>query len=121
VATGRGGWAVWLPDGRRVIYQVPPNTDGGAGLFEKPVDGSTPARRLTTSKVWQQPQMVTSDGRFLVYQEAGGLGTRLSEIKLVLNFDKVIRREVAVVVSSRIRHMTGIDRHPSLKFRRLRL
>jgi Tol biopolymer transport system component len=79
VVTGSAFWAVWLPDGRRVIYQVPPATDGGAGLFEKPVDGSAPARRLTTSKVWQQPQMVTSDGRFLVYQEAGGLGTRLSE------------------------------------------
>ena len=79
VMTAGGQWAVWLPDGRRVIYQVPPATEGGAGLFEKAVDGSTPAKRLTTSKVWQQPQVVTHDGRFLVYQESGGLGTRLSE------------------------------------------
>ena len=79
VTTGSAFWAVWLPDGRRVIYQVPPTTEGGAGLFEKPVDGSAPAKRLTTSKVWQQPQAVTADGRFLVYQESGGLGTRSSE------------------------------------------
>jgi hypothetical protein len=79
VTTGGAFWAVWLPDGRRVIYQMPPATEGGAGLFEKPVDGGAPARRLTTSKVWQQPQAVSPDGRLLVYQEAGGLGTRLSE------------------------------------------
>jgi hypothetical protein len=42
VATTGAFWAVWLPDGRRVIYQVPPATEGGAGLMEKPIDGSTP-------------------------------------------------------------------------------
>jgi len=70
-----GGWFVWMPDGRRAIYQVGPTAPGGAGLLWKPVDGSGPAERLTTSKAWQQPQVVTRDGRFLLYQEGGGLGT----------------------------------------------
>jgi Tol biopolymer transport system component len=71
--------SIWMADSRRLIYQVGPAAEGGAGLFETPIDGSAPAKRLTTSKVWQQPQVVTGDGRYLVYQEAGGLGTPLSE------------------------------------------
>jgi hypothetical protein len=42
----------------------------------KPADGSTAPERLTSSKVWQQPQFVTRDGRFLIYQEGGAIGTR---------------------------------------------
>jgi serine/threonine-protein kinase len=79
VAPGASGVSVWMPDSRRLIYQVGPASAGGAGLFEVPIDGGTPARRLTTSKVWQQPQAVTRDGRYLVYQEAGGLGTPISD------------------------------------------
>jgi serine/threonine-protein kinase len=66
----------WTPDGRRLIYQFRLDAPGGGGLQWKPIDGSAPAERLTTSKVWQQPQVVTRDGRFLIYQEAGALGTQ---------------------------------------------
>jgi serine/threonine-protein kinase len=76
LATGQHFWAIWTPDGRRVIYQEPPDAAGGAGLVWKPADGSAAAERLTSSKTWQQPQFVTRDGRFLVYQEGGGIGTR---------------------------------------------
>ena len=31
---------------------------------------------MTDSRGWQQPQDVTRDGRFLVYQESGGLGAK---------------------------------------------
>jgi serine/threonine-protein kinase len=80
-----GNLAVWGHDGRRFIYQVGPEAPGGAGLMWKPLDGSSPAERLTSSRVWQQPQMVTADGRFLVYQEAGGVGT--SDATVADNYD----------------------------------
>jgi hypothetical protein len=79
VVASVAGPVAWTPDGRRLIHQIRPDEPGGAGLQWKPVDGSAPAERLTTGKVWQQPQVVTRDGRFLVYQEAGGLSTRQGE------------------------------------------
>ena len=76
VATKTGTPIAWTPDGKRLIHQILPEQPGGGGMQSKPVDGSAPAERLTSSKVWQQPQVVTRDGRFLVYQESGGLGTQ---------------------------------------------
>jgi len=76
VAAGTYSWFAWTPDGRRVVYQESPDSPGGAGMSWKAIDGSAPAERLTSSKAWQQPQFVTRDGRSLVYQESGGLGTR---------------------------------------------
>jgi serine/threonine-protein kinase len=76
LAAGQNFWAIWMPDSRRVVYQVPPGEPGGAGILWKPADGSTAPERLTSSKVWQQPQFVTRDGRFLIYQEGGAIGTR---------------------------------------------
>jgi hypothetical protein len=68
-------WIAWSHDSRRIIYQERSEELGGYGLAWAPVDGSGPAERLTHSRGWQQPQFVTRDGRFLVYQETGGLGT----------------------------------------------
>jgi Tol biopolymer transport system component len=76
IAAGPYSWFTWHPDGRRVVYQEGPDSPGGAGMSWKPIDGSVSAERLTSSRVWQQPQVVTRDGRFLVYQEGGGIGTR---------------------------------------------
>jgi serine/threonine protein kinase/Tol biopolymer transport system component len=85
LATGQNFWAIWTPDSRRVIYQVPPSEPGGAGIVWKPADGSAGAERLTTSKSWQQPQIVTPDGSALIYQETGGLATR--DTSLEDNYD----------------------------------
>jgi len=77
IVTGPHYWAIWTPDGRRVIYQEPSGKEKAAGfsLAWRPVDGSASAERLTTTtKGWQQPQFVTRDGRFLVYEESGGVG-----------------------------------------------
>jgi len=76
LASGQHYWAAWTPDSRRVIYQVPPQAPGGAGMVWKPADGSAAEERLTSSTSWQQPQLVTRDGRYLIYQEGGGIGTR---------------------------------------------
>jgi hypothetical protein len=74
--TGKSFWAMWSHDGRRIIYQEPSGKDGAYGLAWRLADGSAPGERLTESRGWQQPQAVTRDGRFLVYQETGGLGTK---------------------------------------------
>jgi serine/threonine protein kinase len=76
VAAGTYSWFAWTPDGRRVVYQESPDSPGGAGMSWRAIDGSAPAERLTSSKAWQQPQFVTRDGRSLVYQESGGVGTQ---------------------------------------------
>ena len=81
LTTGRTFWAIWSQDGKRVIYQEPVDAPGGGGLSWKPADGSGQAERLTNSQSWQQPQFVTPDGRFLVYQETGGLGTQSSTLE----------------------------------------
>jgi serine/threonine-protein kinase len=85
LTAGRNFWAIWSHDGARVIYQEPVDAPGGGGLSWKPADGSGLAERLTSSQSWQQPQFVTVDGRFLVYQETGGLGTQ--NTKLEENYD----------------------------------
>jgi serine/threonine-protein kinase len=70
-----GAVLAWSHDGSRLVYQVGPSDPGGAGMLWVQVDGSAPPERLTSSRVWQQPQMVTEDGHFLVYSEGGGIGT----------------------------------------------
>jgi serine/threonine-protein kinase len=87
VATPKSECVAWTPDGRRLVYQISPDEPGGAGLQWKPVDGSAPPERLTTGKVWQQPQVVTRDGRFLVYQESGGVGMGARETETQDNYD----------------------------------
>jgi Tol biopolymer transport system component len=74
--TGQSSWAMWSHDGRRIICQEPSGKDGAYGLAWRLADGSAPGERLTESRGWQQPQAVTRDGRFLVYQETGGLGAK---------------------------------------------
>ena len=62
-------WSVWAPDGRSVIYTHMPPGESTVNLFRKAADGSGVAERLTRSPHYQQPQFVTPDGRFVVYQE----------------------------------------------------
>jgi Tol biopolymer transport system component len=73
---GQSFWAMWSHDGRRIIYQEASGKDGAYRLARRPADGSAPGEGLTESRGWQQPQAVTRDGRFLVYQETGGLGAK---------------------------------------------
>jgi Tol biopolymer transport system component len=69
VADSPTWWAVWTPDGRRVVYAHMAPGDSAANLFWKASDGTGADERLTKSLHHQQPQFVTRDGRFLVYQE----------------------------------------------------
>ncbi len=64
-------YPIWTPDGTRVIFSsgLPdPN------LFWRPSDGSGTDERLTTSPHAQFPNVVSPDGRFLVYVEGRATG-----------------------------------------------
>ena len=62
-------WAVWTPDGKRIVFNS--NLDGGeyANLFWKKSDGTGYTKRLTTNKYHQQPKCWSSDGKILIFTE----------------------------------------------------
>jgi len=62
-----GNAASWTPDGKRVVF--PSNRMGPQNLFWKPVDGSGPEERLTTSQNVQRASSFSPDGRFHVFSE----------------------------------------------------
>ena len=64
-------WGVWMPNGRRVVYNKMDPDRTALNLYWKSADGSGPEERLTKSSHFQQPLFVTQDGRWLVYHEAG--------------------------------------------------
>ena len=59
--------ANWTPDGKRVGF--PSDRAGPINLFWKPVDGSGPEERLTTSPNAQHASSFSPDGRFLAYTD----------------------------------------------------
>ncbi len=59
---------LWTPDGKRLVYNA---AKASANLFWRPVDGSAPEERLTTSESAQYPTGWTPDGRLLVFSEFG--------------------------------------------------
>jgi serine/threonine-protein kinase len=57
----------WTPDGKRILYR---GTRGGfRNLFWKPVDGSEPETRVTSSENLQTPTSWSPDGRFLMFDD----------------------------------------------------
>jgi serine/threonine-protein kinase len=60
--------ANWTPDGKRIVF---PSDRAGpsSNLFWKPVDGSGPEERLTTSQNVQRASFPSPDGRFHVFSQ----------------------------------------------------
>ena len=51
------------------------------GLWVEPIDGSTPAERLTTSTSVQRPGSWTRDGTHLVFTQFGNSGGEIMVLK----------------------------------------
>jgi serine/threonine-protein kinase len=62
-----GTAANWTPDSKRIVF--PSDRAGPVNLFWKPVDGSGPEERLTTSSNLQRASSFSPDGRFHVFTE----------------------------------------------------
>jgi serine/threonine-protein kinase len=61
---------LWTPDGSRVLYRG--TRQGTRSIYWRPVDGSGEEERLTTkSDVIQTPTSISSDGRWLLFNESG--------------------------------------------------
>lgn len=64
-----GGWPIWGPEGKRVIFNSTRSDGMTWNLYWKPVDGSGPAEPLTQSEYSQVPVSVWAKGRLLAFQE----------------------------------------------------
>ena len=78
------GWdnqmPLWTPDGQRLVFGS--NRLGPNLLFAGPIDGSAPARALTSGDVDQFPWDVSPDGRTLVYEQGLETGSDLWRLSL---------------------------------------
>ena len=59
---------VWSPDGRTIFYAYA-QKGGRLQVFERPTDGSRAPKPLITTQSDALPQDVSSDGKWLLYQE----------------------------------------------------
>ncbi len=64
---GKSIWPIWSADGRQVIFTS--NRAGPPNVYIAPADGSSTARRLTSSDRWPFPRSVSKDGRVLLTEE----------------------------------------------------
>jgi serine/threonine-protein kinase len=69
---GRNRFPVWSPDGARVAFQS--DREGDLAIFMQGVDGSVPAKRLTTPVRGnsQVPESWSPDGRYILVSVAHG-------------------------------------------------
>jgi Tol biopolymer transport system component len=73
VSGGSSQAPVWTADGKRVIYRA--TRKGFRNIYWKSSDGTGAEERLTSREgVVQTPSSVSSDGKWLLFTEAGGPG-----------------------------------------------
>jgi Tol biopolymer transport system component len=85
--TGNEGdefWAIWTPDGTGIVFNSI-RDEGVANIWTQPVDNSGPARRLTTAPFHQPPADISSDGRTVLFESAGGASENLDVYMLDLD------------------------------------
>jgi serine/threonine-protein kinase len=60
-------WAIWTPDGQRVVYNS--LREERLSLYWKPVDGSGPEEILVESESWLMPHSWSGEGKLFAFQE----------------------------------------------------
>ena len=80
---GRSTAPVWSPDGRRVAFGTV-HPDGGDAIAWKAIDGSGDIDYLARfeDSIARQPVGFSPDGRFLLFQEDGGVGRSVDQLVL---------------------------------------
>ncbi len=62
-------WAIWTPDGKRIVFNSTRFGGPMAFLLWKPADGSIPAERFAVGEYNQQPKSWSANGKLLVLTE----------------------------------------------------
>jgi serine/threonine-protein kinase len=62
-------WAIWTPDGKRIVFNSTRSEGPGASLVWKPADGSSPVEQFAVGEYHQQPKSWSADGKLLVLTE----------------------------------------------------
>ncbi|MGD9345423.1 MAG: hypothetical protein PVH84_06140, partial [Candidatus Aminicenantes bacterium] len=62
-------WAIWTPDGKRIVFNSTRTGHPAAPLLWKPADGSSPAELFTEGKNHQQPKSWSADGKVMAITE----------------------------------------------------
>jgi serine/threonine-protein kinase len=62
-------WAIWTPDGKRIVFNSTRTERSYIPLFWKPADGSGPAELFTEGEYHIQPKSWSADGKVMVLTE----------------------------------------------------
>ena len=62
-------YAIWSPDGKKVVFHSNQHGGNGINLYLKSLDGSGPEKRLTPSDFNQQPKSWPRGTSDVIYQE----------------------------------------------------
>jgi Tol biopolymer transport system component len=62
-------WAIWTPDGKRIVFNSTRTGHPAIPLLWKPADGSRPAELFTEGKNHQQPKSWSAGGKVMVFTE----------------------------------------------------
>ena len=62
-------WAIWTPDGKRIVFNSTRSEGPGASLVWKAADGSSPAEQFAVGEYHQQPKSWSADGKVMILTE----------------------------------------------------
>jgi len=81
-------WAIWTPEGKRIVFNSSRSGRPMAFLFWKPADGSSPAEPFAEGEYHQQPKSWSADGKVLVLTEGMNPDTGVDIWMLTLDGDR---------------------------------
>jgi serine/threonine-protein kinase len=88
-------WPVWMPDGRRIVFQS--NRDGPWSMYSAPIDRSAAPERLISSDLTHIAASVSPDGQLLAYIETH---PKTAEDIWIYSFSERTTRPFAVSAAS---------------------